>query len=152
MLVSNGNRGDDFQLWELKVRPALQRKDFILVRTDDNANRKVTEKAMSMIIATPGDNPLRSVQDCIDTETAWDRLEARNSGSTLMNGLGVLNSLLNTKNINKLHMRHHVLQLESQFSRFAEMGSFIEQSIKIIILLSLMTDRQEYHRPLYRYM
>lgn len=43
--VFNGNSADVFYLWELRVKAVRQGNNLILALTDDNLDRKVTEKS-----------------------------------------------------------------------------------------------------------
>lgn len=126
------------------VKAALREDDLILALKDGNVDRKVTEKAMSMVIAALCGRALRSIQYYNDAKTAWSKLEQKYLRSTMMNRLEVMKSHLNTRYINDMDMGDHVLRLELQFSRPETIGYCLEEPMKLAIVLSSMNSREEY--------
>lgn len=141
----NGTREDDFQLWSLRIKAALRSRELASALIDEAVETKVNEKAMTIIITALGDNPLRAVQECLTAKAVWNKLQGRYAGQSMVNKLSVLNTLLNMILKKSSNMRDHIAILESQFSRLATMGSNLEESLKVAILLSSLSELMEYN-------
>lgn len=60
--VFNSGVQEDFSLWELRVQAALRGKELIEALFTDDVGKRTTDKAMPIIIASLGNNPLRTIQ------------------------------------------------------------------------------------------
>lgn len=90
-----GNSGEEFSLWELRVKAALRAKNLIEALTKNTVEGKVSKKALFKIIFALGDNPLRSIQEYETANEAWNKLQQRYAGKTVINKLRLLNNMLN---------------------------------------------------------
>lgn len=57
----------------------------------------MNDKALSIIVRALGDNPLRGVQACESAKDLWERLSERYAGKMVVNKLGLLKNLVNTR-------------------------------------------------------
>lgn len=96
------------------MRPAFSEKDLVQHYKNDRLIGKHPRGALLIIILALDDSPLRSMQDCDTIKAAWDRLQLRSAGQTMMNQLGAPNNLCTTTYKNDTDVRNHVRHLESQ--------------------------------------
>lgn len=127
--------------WKTKGRRG---RELSAALTNENQEKIVNERALSIIISALGDNPLRAIQHCESAKEAWDKLESRYAGRTIMNKLGSLNTLLSMNLGTDTEMGDHVSLMESQFARLASMGSMIDEEMRVAILLTSIGNRPEY--------
>lgn len=64
ILVFQENEGEDFHLYTLKLRTALNRKVISAANTERQVESKLNQKTLAIIISFLEDNPLRMVQIC----------------------------------------------------------------------------------------
>lgn len=60
-----GDAGNDFHLCALRVKASLRGRDLVVALDDGEVDGTITKKALSIIILTVGDIPLRSIQNTI---------------------------------------------------------------------------------------
>lgn len=98
-----------------------------------NVSAERTDDALYLIISALGDNLLRTIQNCSTESEAWDRLQARYIRETLINNLGVFNSLLNFKLNRKEQMANHIESMETTCSRLAALKDLVSESMQVAI-------------------
>lgn len=84
------------------MRAGFCGKVVIAALTNEDVEMETTDEALALIISALGHNPLRAAQNCTIAKEAWAKLQVRYAGNSLINKLGVLNSLLNLKFIEKI--------------------------------------------------
>lgn len=60
-----------------------------------------------------------------------------------MKGLSLLNNLLNTKDKNDLDIEGHISMKASQFAQLEAIGSTVDESMKVALLISSLDDLSE---------
>lgn len=76
-------------------------------------------------------HPLQCIQECDTAKSSSDELQFMYAGKTVINKIGVLNSIVNTKLLGSVDMGNHISLLEWNVSRLKCMGAIIEKEIRI---------------------
>lgn len=79
------------------MKAVVRDEKFVHATADHGVSTDIMDKVLSPPISALGDIPLRAVQSCSSFKNAWDKLQTRYAGKTLINKLGVFNGLLNFK-------------------------------------------------------
>lgn len=111
--ASRGNCGEDFSVWVLRVKAALSFKHPITALIEDTVDRRVSEKALSMIISALKDNQLRSIQECETVKETWNKLQQRYTRKPIVNKLELLNNMLSTRFKQGTNIGDHVNKVKS---------------------------------------
>lgn len=104
--------------------------------TEDDMATNVLEKALSIVIHALGDNLLRTIPGLENCQRGMGQNATKVCRKTMINKLSISNTLLNKNFTNGEDMGDDVVSIESQFSRLASIGSTINESMKVAILLS----------------
>lgn len=121
-----GNAGGHFKLWELRVKAASSGKDLATALAEDLVDNRVGEKDLSMIISALGDNHARENQECPTAKEAWNKLQHRYAGKSMMNKLALLDNVLNNRFGQVFNMGDHIAMTESQFFCLPYTGTTME--------------------------
>lgn len=108
-----GSKDDDFQLWSLKLKAALKSKGLVDAIADPGAELDKSEKALTINICGHRDNPLRMTQDCESAHDAWEKLQTRYAGKTMINMQSNLQTLFNMRLKRGDEMGNHIAKLKS---------------------------------------
>lgn len=79
------------------MRTALKQKKIRSAPTILDVGAEATKEAVFLVLSALGDDMLRSMENFITAQHAWDKLREKYSGKTVTNELSVLNSLLHLK-------------------------------------------------------
>lgn len=86
----NRARDDDFHLCCLRMQAALRGKRIVMGLTNAGVEGELNDDALSSILCGFGDKLLYTIQNCNTAKNAWDKLQGRYAGKTLMDKPGVL--------------------------------------------------------------
>lgn len=125
------------------MKPSLCRKDLTKRLEEVPLGKSTCEKTLPISTTVLGGSPLQYTWDCDSAKAVFNRLQRRYAGKTMVSKLKALKILLNTKFSNNTDVRDHVAYLKSRFSLLAAMGSTIEESLNVDILLSSVRNHQE---------
>ena len=152
-----GERGEDFELWAMRLMATLEGRDFAgVVNGEELAPEDVSSseyaayvtkvrKARAIIVNALGDKPLRAVQLCTLPKEMWAKLVERYAGKTVANQISVLTALMNLKAEKGTDMGDHVSSIESLVNRLASMGMEIAEPMQVAILLVSLSNLNEYN-------
>lgn len=77
-------------------------------------------------------------------QSAWDKIQSKYAGNTIINKTGALNPLLKTKLLENVDIGNHISPHESQFPKMGSMASNIEKQLKIAILINSLSQKTAY--------
>lgn len=110
---------------------------------NDNEEQRVDWHDRATIIAVLDNTDSIEIQDCHSTQFTWDKLQGRYASKSAIIKLGLLDNVLNIKQLKGADTGDHVSTLEARFCILASMGSSISESMKIALLLSAMSNLLE---------
>lgn len=97
LLTFHGNKEDDFQLWELRVKAVFRKKDIAEALVNKSMDKKIRERALRFFVSVHRYNPLGASQNCETAIGAWGKLQFRYAGKPMINRLTALKNRLSTK-------------------------------------------------------
>lgn len=65
ILRFNWGKDEDFRLWSLCLKAALQSRELASGLAKDSLEDNANERTMTIMISALGDNPLQAVQNCL---------------------------------------------------------------------------------------
>lgn len=118
----------------MRIRATLQRNlpgnSFI----NGTFSTEISDYELSSITSNLLDNLLRTIHNCTTAKAAWDKLQAMHVNKTLINQLGLLNSLLNMKLKSRITDGRSISKIRTQFSIPAATNYLVNKSIPVAVL------------------
>lgn len=140
----DGTNEDEFNVWCLRVRAALGSGEPATSLIDEEVDDSVNEKTLAIIMLTLGNNFLRAIQECTTAKSEWSKLHDKYACRTMINELGVLNTLINMSHKVNENMRDQAASPECQLTKFAIIQVIIEMSMRVGNILSFFANLQAY--------
>lgn len=128
----------------LCVKASIKSRELVKAFTDANLEKTISEKALFNILSALGDDPLQAVWNCTRAMPASYKLHTRYAGFSMVDKLSILNTVLDTKFKRNDHKGIHIAVFRPQFSRLAMMGSKLDESTEVAILLSLLPGKAKF--------
>lgn len=142
----NRTTQDDFQIWALMVNAALQSRDLSQILSSDDVEKNVNKRTMVIMISALCNNPLRVIRKCRTEKEAWETLESRYSGKTIMNKLGSLTALYSIQYKRETSMIEHILTMKSHFAGLSAMTTNLDKGLNVAIFLFSLLELSKYAR------
>lgn len=105
----HGNADDDFRLWELRLKAARWGKELFHVLAREQVEKKIFEKALSIIVSALVGDPLRATHNCKTTSVACTKSHERYAGKLAINKCSTLNNSINTRYDRRSGIVDHVV-------------------------------------------
>lgn len=104
-----------------------------------DVSTKVDERDMGNTVGALGNSPLRIVRDCKTTKAMWDKLNLRYASKTMTNKLGLVQTFFSLQMNKEDLMGDRISYLESQFMRLQMMGTDLEESLRVSMLMNSLS-------------
>lgn len=130
------NSDDDFQLLELRLKVCLCSMDLFRAFFEEQLEKKDSKESPSIIVLGLEDKTSRAIQNCSTEFAACLKLYERYPSKSMIDKFSALNNLINGLYDQKTEMIDHVTHLEPQCPRQTSVSYIVEDSMRVLILLS----------------
>lgn len=130
ILRFDGTRIDHFHLWWPRLNAALTGRRIAKWLTSDTVTAEINEKELPLITSAVGNRSLCAIQNFSTAKYAWENLQVKYAAKTLVNKLGVRNSLLNLKIKREEQIGDQTANRETKLSKLVTMSDHVIESIQ----------------------